>query len=82
MDAAPCAGLPTKLANGMAGMYWPNVPLAVRLNVREEAKVSRFCRPFDDALDVAADEHRVGTPVGEHQRMVTLSAACPSATDL
>jgi hypothetical protein len=32
-------------------------------------------------LDVAADEHRVGMPVGEHQRMVTLSAACPSATD-
>ena len=44
------------------------------------------CRPFDarrrqSDLDVAADEHRVGVPVGEHQRMVTLSAACPSATD-
>ena len=30
--------LPMKFANGMAGMYWPKVPFAVTLNVREEAK--------------------------------------------
>src|ERR1051325_11816992 len=30
--------LPMKLAYGMAGMYWPNVPFAVALNVRLAAK--------------------------------------------
>src|SRR5215218_5241705 len=33
-------------------------------------------------LDVSPGQQRVGTPGGEHQRTATLSAACPSATDL
>src|SRR5688500_20391880 len=31
-----------KFANGMAGIDWPNVPLPVTLNVREEANVAKL----------------------------------------
>src|SRR6185436_4380887 len=33
-----------KLAKGMAGMYWPKVPFAATLKVREEAKLTRLAR--------------------------------------
>src|SRR5712671_2362541 len=45
---------PTKAANGMAGMYWPNVPLAVVLYVRLEAKVRMLARPAGSAVAVLA----------------------------
>src|SRR6478672_7387573 len=47
--------LPTKFAKGTAGMYWPNVPLPVTLNVRDDANVTKLERPFTAALDVALE---------------------------
>src|SRR5258708_37010534 len=41
-----------KLPKGMAGMYWPKVPLAVTLNVRLDAKVERaFGAPSDVTVE-------------------------------
>src|SRR5688572_3723018 len=47
--------LPRKFAKGMAGMYWPNVPFGVLLNVREEAKLTRFASAPMAALDVEVE---------------------------
>jgi hypothetical protein len=41
-----------KLAKGTAGMCWPNVPFAVTLKVRDEAKLSRLTRPRNGSADV------------------------------
>ena len=45
-----------KLANRMAGMYWPKVPFAVTLKVRDEAKVARLARPVkaEPCVEVAS----------------------------
>src|SRR5688500_5511306 len=52
VGASELADLPMKFANGMAGMCCPNVPLAVTLNVREEANVERFASAPTIALEV------------------------------